>query len=101
MESIVLENTELLAELCGPNDYNLSIIGDLLGTRVLSRGNELTIESDDQEKRRLFSSLIDALTTSIEGGLPASPDLIIALYAELTPLGASFSNSGKNPSDSA
>ncbi|HWR11768.1 MAG TPA: PhoH family protein [Rectinemataceae bacterium] len=86
-ESIILENTGLLAELCGPNDYNLSIIGDLLGTRVLSRGNELSIGSDDEGKQTLFSALIDALVTSIEGGLPASPDLIIALHAELTPLG--------------
>lgn len=88
-ESIVLENTELLAELCGANDYNLSIIGDLLGTRVLSRGNELSIETEDREKRRLFSSLIEALTTSMQGGLPATPDLIIALHAELTPMGSS------------
>jgi len=86
-DSIVLDKTELLAELCGPNDYNLSILGDLLGTRIFSRGNELSIESDDDETRRLFSSLIDALVASIEGGLPATPDLIIALHAELTPLG--------------
>jgi len=86
-ESIILENTELLAELCGPNDYNLSIIGDLLGTRVLSRGNELSIEREDEDKQRLFSALLDALVTSVEGGLPATPDLIIALHAELTPLG--------------
>ncbi|MCX7027078.1 MAG: PhoH family protein [Spirochaetes bacterium] len=86
-ESIVLENTEILAELCGANDYNLSIIGDLLGTRVFSRGNELRIESEEEDKRRLFSSLIDALAASIDGGMPATPDLIIALHAELTPLG--------------
>lgn len=86
-DSIVLDKTELLAELCGPNDYNLSILGDLLGTRILSRGNELSIESDDDETRRLFASLIDALVAAIEGGLPATPDLIIALHAELTPLG--------------
>ncbi len=86
-ESIVLEDTGLLAELCGPNDYNLSIIADLLGSRVLSRGNELMVESDEERTRTLFSQLIEALTQSIEGGLPATPDLIIALHAELTPLG--------------
>ena len=86
-ESIVLEDTGLLAELCGPNDYNLSIIADLLGSRVLSRGNELMVESGDEGTRTLFSRLIEALTQSIEGGLPATPDLIIALHAELTPLG--------------
>ncbi len=85
----MLENPEILSELCGANDYNLSIIGDLIGTKVYSRGNELSIETDDDETRRLFRSLVEALSTSIDGGLPASPDLIIALHAELTPLGAS------------
>jgi phosphate starvation-inducible protein PhoH and related proteins len=86
-ESIVLDDTELLAELCGPNDYNLSIIGDLLGARVLCRGNELAVDSEDLDKRKLFSNLVSAVATSMEGGLPATPDLIIALHAELTPLG--------------
>lgn len=86
-ERIVLEDTGLLADLCGPNDYHLSIIGELLGTRVLSRGNELIVDSEDEEVKRLFSALISAVTTSIEGGIPATPDLIIALHAELTPLG--------------
>lgn len=94
-DSIVLDKTELLAELCGPNDYNLSILGDLLGTRILSRGNELSIESDDEETRRLFASLIDALVAAIEGGLPATPDLIIALHAELTPLGGRLESSAR------
>ncbi len=93
-ESIVLEDTELLAELCGPNDYNLSIIADLLGSRVLSRGNELMIESGDERTRTLFSQLIEALTESIKGGLPATPDLIIALHAELTPLGSPEAGAG-------
>lgn len=86
-ESIVLENTDLLTEICGVNDYNLSIIGDLLGARVLSRGNELFIDSNDTETQSLFSLLIEALAKSVTGGLPATPDLIIALHAELTPLG--------------
>ncbi len=97
-ESIVLEDTELLAELCGPNDYNLSIIADLLGSRVLSRGNELMIESGDEQTRTLFSQLIEALTESIEGGLPATPDLIIALHAELTPLGSQRGAEGQKAS---
>ncbi|HEY9053343.1 MAG TPA: PhoH family protein [Rectinemataceae bacterium] len=86
-ESIVLENPDILSELCGVNDYNLSIIGDLIGTKVYSRGNELSIETEDEEACRLFRSLIEGLAASIDGGLPASPDLIIALHAELTPLG--------------
>jgi len=51
---IVLEDTQLLAELCGANDYNLSVIASLLGARVLTRGNELFIESEDEETVDLF-----------------------------------------------
>ena len=97
-ESIVLENTGMLVELCGPNDYNLSIIGDLLGTRVFSRGNELSIESEDPERQQLFSALIDALVSSIDGGMPPTPDLIIALHAELTPLGSRPTGEEREPS---
>jgi len=84
---IILDDTRILAELCGTNDYNLSVIQSLLGARVLSRGNELFIESDDAGKIDLFSRLISAIGTSIEEGVPATPELIIALHAELTPDG--------------
>ncbi|HBE45964.1 MAG TPA: hypothetical protein DDW14_00995, partial [Spirochaetaceae bacterium] len=84
---IVLEDTRLLAELCGANDYNLSVLSSLLGARVLSRGNELFIESENDEVVGLFSQLVSAIGTSIEDGVPATPELIIALHAELTPEG--------------
>lgn len=87
----MLDDTRILAELCGTNDYNLSVIQSLLGARVLSRGNELFIESDDAGKIDLFSRLISAIGTSIEEGVPATPELIIALHAELTPDGKSAS----------
>jgi phosphate starvation-inducible PhoH-like protein len=61
---------------------------------VLSRGNELMIESGDERTRTLFSQLIETLTESIKGGLPATPDLIIALHAELTPLGSPEAGAG-------
>jgi len=86
-ESIILDSTDHLAELCGANDYNLSILGDLLDTTVYSRGNELSIQTDDADKRKLFTDLVSALAASIDEGIPATPDLIIALHAELTPLG--------------
>jgi phosphate starvation-inducible PhoH-like protein len=85
---IVLESTGTLAELCGANDYNLEIMGNLLGARILTRGNELYIETDDSAVRELFSSLVAAVSSSIGEGMPATPDLIIALHAELTPLGS-------------
>ena len=82
---IVLEDTEVFAELCGANDYNLSVIGSLLGTHVLTRGNELFVDSDDPGILNLFSRIISAIGDSIKEGVPATPELIIALHAELTP----------------
>lgn len=99
-ESIILEDTDVLAELCGVNDYNLSIIGGLLHSRVLSRGNELSIETSDPETKKLFASLLKALVSSIQGGIPASPDLIIALHGELTPLWNRQAEGGR-PSEEA
>ncbi len=86
-ESIVLDDMSIISELCGANDYNLGVMGNLLGTRVYSRGNELGIETSEPKTRELFTSLVKALVSSIGDGMPATPDLIIALHAELTPLG--------------
>jgi len=92
----VLEDTKILAELCGANDYNLSVMSSLLGARVFSRGNELFIENDDRNSQELFLKLVSAIGSSIEDGVPATPELIIALHAELTPDGVR--NSGGNSS---
>lgn len=85
---IVIENTESLAEICGANDYNLGVISRILDARVLSRGNELLIDSSDHEICALFISIIEALSRAIADGLPATPDLILAINADLTPEGS-------------
>ncbi len=84
---IVLENTGTLAELCGANDFNLRVMERLMGTKVFSRGNELFLESDDPSARDLFRALISRLLETMDEGIPATPDLIIALHADLTPEG--------------
>jgi phosphate starvation-inducible PhoH-like protein len=84
---IVLENTKLLADLCGSNDYNLGVMERLLGSKVYSRGNELFLDTEDPGSKLLFSSLVEGLLASMADGMPATPDLIIALHASLTPEG--------------
>ena len=84
---IVVENTKILADVCGSNDYNLGVMERLLGSRVFSRGNELFLEDGNPDSRRLFTDLLESLLESMADGLPATPDLIIALHANLTPLG--------------
>jgi phosphate starvation-inducible protein PhoH and related proteins len=90
---IVLEKTSVLAELCGANDYNLRVMERLVGSRIFCRGNELFLDTEDLSARELFRLLVVRLIESIEEGLAPSPDLIIALYADLTPEGESGASS--------
>jgi len=84
---IVLEKTSALAELCGANDYNLGIMERLIGARIFCRGNELFLDSEDEGKISLFRVLVRRLVESIDDGMPPTPDLIIAMHADLTPEG--------------
>ena len=86
---IALDDTSLLADICGVNDYNLRVLERLMGGRVFSRGNEIFLETPDSGDREVFRRLLDQLVESVEDGLPASPDLITALHATLTPEGSS------------
>lgn len=84
---IVMDDTSALAELCGANDYNLRVMERLLGSRIFCRGNELFLESDEASTRELFHSLIERLLQSKAEGMAPTPDLIIAIHADLTPEG--------------
>ena len=84
---IALDDTRLLADVCGVNDYNLRVFERLLGVSVFVRGNEIILESTDACIRDLFTSMISQLLEAIGEGMPASPDLITAIHASLTPEG--------------
>jgi phosphate starvation-inducible protein PhoH and related proteins len=86
---IVLEKTSALADLCGANDYNLRVMERLVGSRIFSRGNELFLDTEDEAARELFRALVERLVESMAEGLSPTPDLIIALHADLTPEGSS------------
>lgn len=85
---IALEDTALLADVCGANDYNLRVMERLFGHRVFCRGNELFLESSDPADQSLFQSLLERLMESEAEGLPIGPDLVIAIHTALTPEGA-------------
>jgi len=82
--SIVLENRALLADVCGVNDGNLKLIEELLGTRILSRGNEIYLEKDTDENRRLLSSMLNELRLHVELGHSPGPDLIRSVFYTLS-----------------
>jgi phosphate starvation-inducible protein PhoH and related proteins len=91
---IVLDKTSELADLCGANDYNLRIMERLVGNRIYCRGNELYLDSEDEAARELFRLLVERLLESMAEGMPPTPDLIIALHADLTPEGSACPDSG-------
>lgn len=90
---IALDDTRLLADVCGVNDYNLRVLERLMGVRVFVRGNELRVESNDPCVHDLFSALVTQVVDAISEGMPASPDLITAIHASLTPEGAATDRS--------
>ncbi len=86
---IAMDDTRLLADVCGVNDYNLRVLERLLGVPVHVRGNEILMESSDARLRALFSAILGQLLESLEEGMPASPELLTAIHASLTPEGSS------------
>jgi phosphate starvation-inducible PhoH-like protein len=82
-----LEDTSLLAEICGVNDYNLKVLSRAVGSEVFCRGNELYVETATDGDGALFLKLLDELVASAEEGLKPTPDLILAIASALTPEG--------------
>jgi phosphate starvation-inducible protein PhoH and related proteins len=94
--SVVLEDQRLLSELCGVNDSNLIAIEELIGARVLSRGNELRLESDDSSKLDLFKTIIGELEGQVRDGQIPGRELIRSLYESLSTNPAPHASLAKN-----
>ena len=89
--SIILEDRGILSEICGVNDSNLNVIEELIEARILSRGNELRLESTDPSKHSLFKLVVRGLEEHVQDGQIPGPDLIKALFE-------SYSTDGKKDS---
>jgi len=59
---LVIDNPEILSRVCGANDSNLKQLGYLLDSRVLTRGNELLLDSPQKEKHQLFCEIIEHMS---------------------------------------
>ena len=78
----VLDDTDLIPELCGFNDRNLKAIEEKLQVPVYCRGNEILLESDDKGKQELFSHVIGKMRTYAQKGISPDQDMIITLFNE-------------------
>jgi phosphate starvation-inducible PhoH-like protein len=77
--TIVLENRDVLAGVCGANDGNLKLIEGALGGRIAARGNEITIEGVDEAGVRRFKTMMDNLIAVVREGEMPGPEYVRAL----------------------
>lgn len=63
-----LESGTLLADICGINDENLQIIEKTIGCPIYSKGNQLIVDSTDDNKVKQFSILIGELKHRVSSG---------------------------------
>ncbi len=91
--SIILDNHQKLADLCGFNDSNLRLIESLLGSSVYTAGNELHFSSKDRKKQAQFKKIIEKLKEYSEKGCVPSPELINGIYS-----GIAFQQSNEDKS---
>ena len=82
--TVVLGDETILPEICGPNDGNLRVFEELLGVRVIPRGNELLLETGDDEVERTFRSLLQQVEDHVRLGQLPGPDLIRSLHRAIT-----------------
>lgn len=61
VKNIIVSNLSKLRVICGVNDRNLTYIEILLGIEILTKGNSLFVEDDDEKKLKIFESLIRKL----------------------------------------
>lgn len=86
--AVVLKNS-LLNELCGANDKNLKTLEELLGVSIYSRGNEIFLETEDEELKFAFRSIITQLEDYVRLGQHPGPDLVRAIFHTINGGGSS------------
>ena len=81
---IVIESQDLLREMCGPNDINLTEIQNNFGVEVFTRGNEIILNSPNSEVQKIFDKLIEKLIDHVKIGHIPDPNLVTTLYKSIS-----------------
>lgn len=77
--TIVVPDIDLLSNVCGTNDNNLKLIEEHLGIPIFSRGNELSVNTDDNSLREEFRFIIDRLIDELSDGEKNSKDVVASV----------------------
>ncbi|MCQ2588788.1 MAG: PhoH family protein [Treponema sp.] len=77
--TIIVPDNDVLSCLCGTNDSNLKLIEESLGLPVFTRGNEISIESDDEQLCQKFQFIIDRVIDEVNLGGKNTEDVIVSV----------------------
>ena len=77
--TIVVPDNDLLTCMCGTNDSNLRLIEDSLGVTVFTKGNELSIETEDEQLKQKFQFVVDRIIDEIRLGGKNSEDVVVSV----------------------
>ncbi|MCR4630322.1 MAG: PhoH family protein [Treponema sp.] len=70
---------DVLTCVCGTNDRNLKLIEDNLGTSVFTKGNELSIETEDSDLCERFQFIIDRIIDEVKVGGLNTEDVVVSV----------------------
>ena len=76
---VVIPDNEILSCICGTNDKNLDLIEEKLGVPLFTKGNEISIESDDPEITEKFQFIMDRIIDEVYDGGKNSEDIVISV----------------------
>ncbi|MBO4859850.1 MAG: PhoH family protein [Treponema sp.] len=76
---IIVPDNDVLACVCGINDSNLQLIEESLGVSVYTRGNEISIESENPEITQKFQFIMDRIIDEIYDGGKNSEDIVVSV----------------------
>lgn len=77
--TIVVPDNNVLSCLCGTNDKNLTLIEENLGIPVFTRGNEISIDCDDELLCQKFQFIIDRVIDEVNIGGKNTEDVIVSV----------------------
>lgn len=78
--SIIIEDSKALNEIFGANDSNVKVFEDILGVPILTRGNEIFIDTDDGRVITAFKKMLTRLEEFARQGRSTSPEIIKTIY---------------------
>lgn len=77
--TIIVPDNNVLSCLCGTNDTNLALIEENLGIPVHTRGNEISIDCDDQSLCQKFQFIIDRIIDEVNLGGKNTEDIVLSV----------------------